>query len=101
MPKDIVYLDPNLRTQTINVDKLRATAKDVAHSIMLPKGIELAQFEFGGKRYALEAQLSIQVSCLNQKVEGLVLRDGDLKAAREAAELKRKAQASKAAREKS
>lgn len=84
MPKDNVFLDPNLRTDNINADKLVLQAREVAHAIMLPKGIEFARFEHNGRTYALEAQLSIQVSCLSHQVSSAVVRQGDLAKALEA-----------------
>lgn len=84
MRRDIIFIDPELRTDNINADKLRLKACEVAHSIILPKGIEFAQFEYGGRRYALEATLSIQVSQLDQAVSETVLRDGTLREALEA-----------------
>jgi hypothetical protein len=83
MRKDIVFIDPELRTDNINADKLMLKAKEVAHSIIVPKGVEFAQFEHGGRRYALEAVLSIQVSQLDQEVSETILRDGALHAALE------------------
>jgi hypothetical protein len=84
MRKDIVFIDPDLRTDNLNADKLMLKAREVAHSIIVPKGVEFAQFEYGGCRYALEATLSIQVSQLDQAVSQTVLRDGTLRDALEA-----------------
>lgn len=84
MRKDIIFIDPELRTDNINADKLMLKAREVAHSIIVPKGIEFAQFEHGGRRYALEATLSIQVSQLDQALSETVLRDGALREALEA-----------------
>lgn len=79
MRNDNVFIDPDLRTDNINADKLMLKAKEVAHAIIVPKGIEFAQFEYGGRRYALEATLSIQVSPLDHAVSQTVVRDGSLK----------------------
>jgi hypothetical protein len=79
MRKDIVFIDPELRTDNLNADKLMLKAKEIAHSIIIPKGVEFAQFEYGGRRYALEATLSIQVSQLDHVLSDTIIREGTLR----------------------
>lgn len=62
-----------------NNEKLQKQAEAVASGLMVPAGIEFAQFSHLGKRYALSARLIIEVELLENRVPDVVIRQGALK----------------------
>jgi hypothetical protein len=71
-----VVLGSSAKSSVHNKEKLQKQAEAVATGIMIPAGIEFAQFDHAGKKFALSARLVIEVELLESRVPDVVIRQG-------------------------
>lgn len=71
-----VVLGSTAKSSVHNKEKLQKQAEAVAAGIMIPAGVEFAQFDHAGKKFALSARLVIEVELLESRVPDVVIRQG-------------------------
>lgn len=72
-----VILGSSAKSSVHNKERLQKQAEAVASGLIVPAGIEFAQFDHAGKKFALSARLVIEVDLLESRVPDVVIRRGE------------------------
>jgi hypothetical protein len=72
-----VVLGRSARESLRDTTKLEKQAAAIAADILMPPGIEFAQFKHAGKTYALSARMLVEVELLTNRVPDVIIRAKD------------------------